>query len=163
MTAVTAPAQRDMLAAMHRLHRQGRGWLSLGMLVDATGSGRNTATHTLAALVASGHARRGRGSGQVIYRLTEQGADAAEALAGPPATDAQIRELAGTMAAQLQAIADGTLTGPRHAALRLVASNMDRLLAWVPDDRQPDSRCIDHSMTGPDHDSCRHAAAGGAR
>lgn len=130
MTAISAPAQRDMLTAMHRLHDQGRGWLSLGMLVDATGAGRNTATHTLAALIASGHARRGKGSGQVIYRLTEQGAAAAETLAGPPATEEQIRELAGTMALQLQAIADGTLTGPRHAAVRLLAANMDRLAAW---------------------------------
>ena len=167
MTAITAPAQRDMLTAMHRLHQQGRGWLSLGMIVDASGVGRNTSTRALAALVASGHARRGKGSGQVIYRLTEQGVDAAEALAGPPATDEQIRDLAGTMALQLQAIADGTLTGPRCAAVRLLASNMDRLVAWQDSsdvavaaggDDGPDPgpaprprRGRDHGQPGPGH------------
>jgi hypothetical protein len=130
MTALTAPAQRDMLTAMRRLHQQGRVWLSLDMLVDASGASRNTATHTLTALIASDHALRGKGSGHVIYRLTEAGVTAADALAGPPATDTQIRELAGTMALQLQAIADGTLVGSRRAAVRLLASNMDRLVAW---------------------------------
>jgi hypothetical protein len=52
------------------------------------------------------------------------------------ATDRQIRDLAGTIARQAQAIADGT-TGatPVYGVVRLLRNNVDTLMAWVPDDR----------------------------
>jgi hypothetical protein len=51
------------------------------------------------------------------------------------ATQDQIRELADTIAAQAQAIADGAVTGPLFAAVRRLRSNVDTLEAWCPDDR----------------------------
>ena len=43
--------------------------------------------------------------------------------------------LARTIADQAQAIADGTVTGPQHAAARRVLANAKTLLAWTADDR----------------------------
>lgn len=56
------------------------------------------------------------------------------------ATETQIRELAATIADQVQAIADGTTTGPRAAAIALISSNLDTLAAWIGDDRPPPAR-----------------------
>lgn len=47
----------------------------------------------------------------------------------------EIRELAGTIATQAQAIADGRTTGPLHGSVRLLASNVDLLKGWTEDDR----------------------------
>jgi hypothetical protein len=47
----------------------------------------------------------------------------------------QYRELAATIADQAQAIADGTLTGPRYGMARLLLRNAECLVAWTPDDR----------------------------
>lgn len=49
--------------------------------------------------------------------------------------DDQIRDLAAVIAAQSQAIADGTVTGPLYAAVRRVLANAETLVAWTPDDR----------------------------
>ena len=43
--------------------------------------------------------------------------------------------LARTIADQAQAIADGTVTGPQHAAARRVLANAEMLMAWTADDR----------------------------
>lgn len=51
------------------------------------------------------------------------------------ATEEQIQELASAIAEQASAIADGTLTGPRYAAVRRLINNVDTLRAWVGDDR----------------------------
>jgi hypothetical protein len=51
------------------------------------------------------------------------------------ATEAQIRQLANDIAMQASAIAEGTLTGPRYAALRRLTDNVDTLSHWVGDDR----------------------------
>jgi len=48
---------------------------------------------------------------------------------------AQYRELAATIAAQAQAIADGTVTGPLRGAVARLAANADTLRAWTADDR----------------------------
>jgi hypothetical protein len=50
-------------------------------------------------------------------------------------TDAQIRELASAIALQASAIANGTVIGPRYAAVRKLAANAEMLQAWTPDDR----------------------------
>ncbi len=47
------------------------------------------------------------------------------------ATDAQIRELAGAISDQAQAIADDTLRGPVFGAVARLADNVDTLKAWV--------------------------------
>jgi hypothetical protein len=47
----------------------------------------------------------------------------------------QYRELAGTIADQAQAIADGSLAGPRYAMAQLILRNAQCLVAWTPDDR----------------------------
>ena len=47
----------------------------------------------------------------------------------------QYRELAATIADQAQAIADGTLAGPRYGMARLILRNAETLDAWTPDDR----------------------------
>jgi hypothetical protein len=47
----------------------------------------------------------------------------------------QCRELAEAIATQAQALADGTVIGPRHAAVARLARNVDTLRAWTPDDR----------------------------
>lgn len=47
----------------------------------------------------------------------------------------QIRELAGTVALQAQAIADGKIEGPLHGAVRLLGYNVDTLKTWTADDR----------------------------
>jgi hypothetical protein len=49
--------------------------------------------------------------------------------------DKMYRELAATIADQAQAIADGTLTGPRYARARLILRNAEVLVSWTPDDR----------------------------
>ncbi|HEY0640268.1 MAG TPA: hypothetical protein VGD67_21775 [Pseudonocardiaceae bacterium] len=51
------------------------------------------------------------------------------------ATQEQVTELARAIAAQAQAIADGTVVGPRYAAVRRLAANVDTLQCWTPDDR----------------------------
>jgi hypothetical protein len=51
------------------------------------------------------------------------------------ATVQQRRELAATIAAKAQALADGTLTGPEHAAAKLILSNAQMLLDWTPDNQ----------------------------
>jgi DNA-binding MarR family transcriptional regulator len=129
ITDLPAP-QRDAMMAMLSLHWQKRGWLSLPMIAKHMGLTGPKVAPSITALIGRGYARSSAGGGHAIYRLTEEGVNAAEALAGPPATEEQIRDLAGTMAAQLAAIADGKLVGPRRAALRLLAGNLDRLLAW---------------------------------
>lgn len=50
-----------------------------------------------------------------------------------PATQAQIRNLARTIAAQAGAIADGTLTGPVYAQARGILSNTETLAACLHD------------------------------
>lgn len=49
-------------------------------------------------------------------------------------TETQLRELAATIAAQAQALADGTLTGPRYGHVRRLAANVDMLKAWTADE-----------------------------
>ncbi len=51
------------------------------------------------------------------------------------ATEDQIRDLSSTIAAQAQALADGTVTGPRYAAVLRLSNNVETLAAWVSDDR----------------------------
>jgi hypothetical protein len=50
-------------------------------------------------------------------------------------SDPQYRELAATIATQAQAITDGKVTGPIHAAVKRLQGNLDTLAAWTPDDR----------------------------
>jgi hypothetical protein len=57
-------------------------------------------------------------------------------VSGPAATREQVRELAGAIAAQAQAIADGTHTASVFAAVCRVWSNAELLKAWTRDDRQ---------------------------
>lgn len=52
------------------------------------------------------------------------------------ATEQQIVELAGTVATQAEAIAQGTVRGPRYAAVARLRENVDTLATWVGDDRQ---------------------------
>lgn len=42
---------------------------------------------------------------------------------------------AQAIADQAQAIADGTITAPYHAAVAQLVRNVDTLKAWTPDDR----------------------------
>lgn len=56
------------------------------------------------------------------------------------ATDDQIRDLARTISTQAAAIADGTVIGPRWAAVRRLADNVDTLTAWTTDDRSGATR-----------------------
>jgi hypothetical protein len=49
--------------------------------------------------------------------------------------DRQYHDMAATIAAQAQAIADGTITGPRFAAASRLLGNAKTLMAWTPDDR----------------------------
>lgn len=130
MTAELTPARRDALTAIYQWHQEKHGWITLPILAGRLGKTPNSTAHDAAALVGLGYVRRSTGSGQTIYRLTRPGTDAARALAGPAPTDEQVRDLAGTMAAQLQAIADGSLTGPRRAAVALLVGNMDTLATW---------------------------------
>lgn len=51
------------------------------------------------------------------------------------ATEKQLRDLAGTIARQAQAIADGTITGPLRAHVRLLAANTEMLMAWTADEQ----------------------------
>lgn len=51
------------------------------------------------------------------------------------ANDEQIRELAETCSAQAQAIADGSVRGPRYSAVLRLKNNVETLLCWVGDDR----------------------------
>ncbi|QIQ63306.1 hypothetical protein SEA_SETTECANDELA_190 [Mycobacterium phage Settecandela] len=51
------------------------------------------------------------------------------------ATDAQIREQAAFIAAKAEAIANGTLVGPRYAAIAQLRRSIEILDAWVGDDR----------------------------
>jgi hypothetical protein len=53
----------------------------------------------------------------------------------PAEREKQYRELAATIADQAQAIADGTLTGPRFGMVQLIKRNAETLAAWTPDDR----------------------------
>jgi hypothetical protein len=50
-------------------------------------------------------------------------------------TSTQYRDLANTVAAQAEALATGTHTGPAYAAAQLLRSNVETLVAWTPDDR----------------------------
>lgn len=131
------PDWRDVLAAVSALTQEGRGWLSLGMIAGKIGRTPNATAVILAALVGRGDVRRGHGSGHTIYRLTEAGAATAARLAdaAAEATPEQIADLAGTIAAQAQAIADGTVAGPVYGAVRRLAANAELLAAWQPDDR----------------------------
>jgi hypothetical protein len=62
------------------------------------------------------------------------------------ATTAQIQELAGAIASQAQAIADGAIpVGMMFAQIQRLASNVDTLKAWVPDDR----RACNGQLNGP--------------
>lgn len=51
------------------------------------------------------------------------------------APEGHIRELADRIATQARAIAEGTLIGPRYAAINRLQDNLDTLAAWVGDDR----------------------------
>ena len=51
------------------------------------------------------------------------------------ASERQITELARAIEAQIAAIADGTVTGPRYAAVARITSNVETLAAWIGDDR----------------------------
>lgn len=53
----------------------------------------------------------------------------------PPDLDKQRRDLAGTIADQAQAIADGTVVGPERGAVSRLVHNVNLLDAWTPDDR----------------------------
>lgn len=53
----------------------------------------------------------------------------------PKADEKLITELAATIANQAEAIANGTVKGPRYAQVKLLAHNIDTLGAWVGDDR----------------------------
>lgn len=55
--------------------------------------------------------------------------------AAPKISDKHKRELAETIATQMQAIAEGTLQGSVTAQLALVRNNLATLEAWVGDDR----------------------------
>ncbi|MEM9608070.1 MAG: hypothetical protein AAGA99_11660 [Actinomycetota bacterium] len=49
----------------------------------------------------------------------------------------QIRELAEAIAARAQAIASGTLVGPRPGAVRQLVTNIETLDAWVNEGTKP--------------------------
>lgn len=51
------------------------------------------------------------------------------------ATEDQITDLAQTIANQAEAIATGTLIGPRYSAIKRLQTNVDTLAAWAGDDR----------------------------
>jgi hypothetical protein len=51
--------------------------------------------------------------------------------------EAQYRELARTVAWQVDAIAQGTVIGPVYTAVRRLQDNVSTLVAWTPDDRTP--------------------------
>ncbi|WP_280502046.1 hypothetical protein [Nocardia farcinica] len=54
------------------------------------------------------------------------------------ARDRQYRDLANVIAQQAEAIALGKVpAGQLHAQVRRLASNVDTLAAWTPDDRRP--------------------------
>lgn len=53
-----------------------------------------------------------------------------------PATEHQITELAATIETQAHAIADGSVIGPRYAAVKRLQDNIETLAAWVGDDRE---------------------------
>lgn len=52
-----------------------------------------------------------------------------------PATDFQIAQLAQHIANRAEAIAQGTLIGPRYAAIKALQDSIDTLAQWVGDDR----------------------------
>jgi hypothetical protein len=70
------------------------------------------------------------------------------------ATGKQIRECAESIAAQAQAIADGTITGPLWTQARKILFNAELLAAWVPDDRsaehthEQDGQKLTHAHVG---------------
>lgn len=49
-------------------------------------------------------------------------------------TTSHIAQLAGTIAAQADAIEQGTVIGPLPAAVKRLADNVDTLKAWVEDE-----------------------------
>lgn len=49
--------------------------------------------------------------------------------------DDQIADLARHIASKAEAIADGTLQGPRYAAVQNLRDSVDTLAAWIGDDR----------------------------
>jgi hypothetical protein len=51
------------------------------------------------------------------------------------ATPQQIVEQARAIEAQAKALADGTVTGPRYAAVKRLQDNIETLAAWIGDDR----------------------------
>jgi len=51
------------------------------------------------------------------------------------ATEDQITDLAHTIANQAEALATGSVIGPRYAAIRRLQNNVDTLATWVGDDR----------------------------
>ena len=53
----------------------------------------------------------------------------------PETTTAQRRELAAAIAAQAQALAEGTVIGPEHAAVARLVANVETLAIWTDDDR----------------------------
>lgn len=52
------------------------------------------------------------------------------------ASPEQIREQAAAVAALAQALADGTLVGPRYPAVLRLVDLVDTLRAWTQDDRK---------------------------
>ena len=53
----------------------------------------------------------------------------------PSVKQTQYEDLARTVAAQAEALANGTYTGPAYGLARLLASNAAMLSAWTADDR----------------------------
>lgn len=51
------------------------------------------------------------------------------------ATEDQITDLAHTIANQAEALATGSVVGPRYAAIKRLQNNVDTLATWVGDDR----------------------------
>lgn len=59
-----------------------------------------------------------------------------KAITRMPASEHQITELASTIETQANAIAQGTVIGPRYAAVKRLQDNIETLAAWVRDDRK---------------------------
>jgi hypothetical protein len=53
-------------------------------------------------------------------------------------TPTPITQLAGTIAAQADAIAEGTVIGPLPAAVKRIAENVETLQAWVDQEVERD-------------------------
>jgi hypothetical protein len=139
LTALHVAGERTRLADLYEQHK-------LDRVVQVTLWER-----TAGALVRKGLLSRSRSQAGTLYQLTPFGR---EYMAGwvkgqdevtrwqPPVKHPagewlreQATELAGTIAAQAQALADGTVTGPRYAAVQRIKANVATLESWTEDDR----------------------------